>query len=274
MQLLGLEKGVGALKYKIGDVSRILGISTDLLRYYEKKGVVTPEKNKSNDYRYYDAWDINYLLDCLWFKNFGFSIEETAEMVRADTIASLQQEFLTKEDELRETIKRSELLLRRSEQYRADLEKAERLFGVCEITESPEMVCFINRFGDEYTVKESKDYAGRWLTVMPFNRRYFEVSEDTAGEFRWGFSLDRDYADRLDFDDSAPMKVIPPRRAVHTVFRSKGGKGGLDASLTDYMRDFARENGYDGSGSIFGVLLASIAEQELTGYFEAWLPIE
>ena len=27
------------MKYKIGDVAKILGISPDLLRYYEKKGV-------------------------------------------------------------------------------------------------------------------------------------------------------------------------------------------------------------------------------------------
>ena len=44
------------MKYKIGDVARILGISTDLLRYYEKKGVVRPVKDKANDYRYYEAW--------------------------------------------------------------------------------------------------------------------------------------------------------------------------------------------------------------------------
>ena len=59
------------MRYKIGDVSRILGISTDLLRYYEKKGVVQPQKDKNNDYRYYDTWDINFLIDCLWFKRFG-----------------------------------------------------------------------------------------------------------------------------------------------------------------------------------------------------------
>ena len=29
------------MKYKIGDVARILGVSPDILRYYEKKGVVT-----------------------------------------------------------------------------------------------------------------------------------------------------------------------------------------------------------------------------------------
>ena len=41
------------MRYKIGDVAKILGISPDLLRYYEKKGVVKPVKHRSNDYRYY-----------------------------------------------------------------------------------------------------------------------------------------------------------------------------------------------------------------------------
>ena len=63
------------MRYKIGDVAKILGISPDLLRYYEKKGVVKPVKDRSNDYRYYEPWDINFLIDCLWYKNFGFGIE-------------------------------------------------------------------------------------------------------------------------------------------------------------------------------------------------------
>ena len=82
-------------KYKIGNVARILGISPDLLRYYEKKGVVKPTKDVHNDYRYYDFWDINFLLDCLWFKNFGFSIEQISEMVRipsAEELSSLFEE--------------------------------------------------------------------------------------------------------------------------------------------------------------------------------------
>ncbi len=76
-------------RYKIGDVAKILGISPDLLRYYEKKGVVTPTKDATNDYRYYDFWDINFLLDCLWFKKFGFSIDQIAEMVRISTAEEL-----------------------------------------------------------------------------------------------------------------------------------------------------------------------------------------
>ena len=93
------------MRYKIGDVARILGISTDLLRYYEKKGVVTPQKDKTNDYRYYDTWDINFLIDCLWYKRFGFGIPQVAYMVtdcyHGDLISLLDEKSDQMEAELR-----------------------------------------------------------------------------------------------------------------------------------------------------------------------------
>ena len=102
----------------ISKFSKAAGISAYTLRYYEKKGVVKPTKDPDNDYRYYDAWDINFLMDCLWFKNFGFSIEQIAEMVRIPSARQLSTLFYEKEDELRATITRCELLLRRSEEHR------------------------------------------------------------------------------------------------------------------------------------------------------------
>ena len=138
------------MKYKIGEVSRILGISADLLRYYEKKGVVHPEKNRSNDYRYYDSWDINFLTDCLWFKNMGFSIEQIADIVRIPGVDALDELFRGKEEELEESIRRGQLLLRRSREQREDLERARTLLGRCEEAERPETLLFLNRMGENY----------------------------------------------------------------------------------------------------------------------------
>ena len=99
------------MQYKIGDVARILGISTDLIRYYEKKGVVTPVKDKNNDYRYYDTWDINYLIGCLWFKNFGFNIDHIADMVSDFSYANLLDDIGQKTEEIEETIRHQEPFL-------------------------------------------------------------------------------------------------------------------------------------------------------------------
>ena len=49
------------MKYRTKEVSRITGIPVDTLRYYEKIGVISPKIDEKNHYRYYNAWDINFL---------------------------------------------------------------------------------------------------------------------------------------------------------------------------------------------------------------------
>jgi DNA-binding transcriptional MerR regulator len=268
------------MRYKIGDVARILGISTDLLRYYEKKGVVTPTKDKSNDYRYYDAWDINFLMDCLWFKNFGFSIEQIADMVRTVSTGELMDMFEDKETELRETIRRCQLLLHRSEQRRQEIERIPLLLKKCAIAESPDMVRYLNRVGDEYPVEANLEpMARKWLAYMPFNSRYFEISDASlrAGKdrgYRWGFALDMEYVAKLDFDPAPPVVRKPPRKSIHTIFRSRG-RGGFSPRLLGYALEYADKNGLVITGPAQGILLASTVEDDvLGGFFEAWIPIE
>ena len=268
-------------KYKIGEAARILGISPDLLRYYEKKGVVSPEKDQNNDYRYYDFWDINFLMDCLWFKNFGFSIEQIADIVHIPSTAELDAMLLDKEKELRRTMNRCRLLLQRSEEHRRDLARIDTLLYRCEIADSPEFIRFINRVGNSYMVMDGlQDMARPWLRVLPFNHRYFEINADaelpgTEENYRWGFSLSRDYAEALDFEITPPMKVIPSRKSIHTIFKNPGGRGGFAPGLLQYALDYAEAEGIRIFGPVCGVLLASVLENDvLTGYFEAWIPIE
>ena len=269
------------MKYKIGDVARLLGVSTDILRYYERKGVVTPEKDENNDYRYYNTWHINFLTDCLWFKNFGFSIEQIADMVRIPSVRELGQLFLQKEDELRATIRRCELLLRRSAEHRSELENMEKLLYKCEIAQSPEMVRFVNRVGNNLAMNPATQAAAKqWLEVLPFNHRYFEMAGESLlpgreDDYRWGYCLSMDYVKELGFEISPPMIVLPSRKCIHTVFKNTGGEGGFSPSLLQYTLDYARREGIAVYGPIHGVLLASVLEDDvLTGYFEAWIPIE
>ena len=180
------------MKYKIGDVARILGVSPDILRYYEKKGVVTPMKGENNDYRYYDAWDINFLMDCLWFKNFGFSIDQIADIVRIPSISELDGMLSAREEELRAVIARTQLQIKRMEEHRHDLAKIDRLLYRCEISESPEFVRFINRVGNAYDIGGGlKGLAQQWLKALPFNHRYFEMNAGGSMWTRWALRSSR-----------------------------------------------------------------------------------
>ncbi len=267
-------------RYRIGDVAKILGISPDLLRYYEKKGVVKPVKDKTNDYRYYEAWDINFLVDCLWFKNFGFGIEQIAHIVSDCSYDELLTTMEAKREEIRALIERQKLLLRRAEQYCDELTRATALLGQCDICPSPEIVRYLNRYNFLYDKSPDLQQLGQeWLQYMPFIHRCFEIEREVlisrGNEYAWGFSLGMDYVREFQVQVNPPVMHLPGGEpCLHSVFKS-AGKDQFAPRHMDYMIRYAGEHDLRITGNARGNLLCSVLENgELTGYFEVWIPIE
>lgn len=262
------------MQYKIGDVSRILGVSSDLLRYYEKKGVVTPVKDKQNDYRYYDAWDINFLIDCLWFKSFGFGIPQIAHMVADADYPALVSELGEKQVELMDSIHHQELLLRRLRKHCEQVFRVKDAQGKCDIVPSPEVVCYLNRYNSDYdNSSEMQALSKQWLPYMPFLQRYFEMIEEPSRGYAWGFSLEMDYVNEFAVPVDPPVRHKPSVESIHSVFKSSG-KDAFSPSHIDYLYDYALQNGYSVAGNAQGNLVCSVLEDGVnTGYFEVWLPV-
>lgn len=266
------------MQYKIGDVARILGISTDLLRYYEKKGVVTPTKDKQNDYRYYDAWDINFLIDCLWYKSFGFGIQQIAYMVSECYHGDLLDMLAEKKDELQDVIHHQELLLRRINQHLEQVKRVKELDGKCDISPCPEVICYLNRYDTDYdNSAEMQKLSKQWLMYMPFLQRYFEMPIDPGNEqahhYAWGYSLEMEYVNEFSVPVNPLVKHQSSVECVHSVFKSSG-KDAFTSKHIEYLYDYAAENGYTVCGYARGNLVCSIVDDgKLTGFFEVWLPV-
>jgi DNA-binding transcriptional MerR regulator len=267
------------MRYKIGDVSKILGISPDLLRYYEKKGVVKPVKDQNNDYRYYEPWDINFLIDCLWFKNFGFGLDQVAHMVSSCDLEELTGIMAGKETEIEETIRRQELLLRRARQHIREVSQVKSMIGHCDLVDAPEVYRYLNRFNSQFDrSKPLQELTHQWLEYMPFTHRCFSIQESdlksAQDNYAWGFSLGMDYVRDLNVPLNEPVVHLPAVPAIHSAFTSSG-KGAFSPRHLDFMLDFAEEQGLEVCGSARGNLVCSVLDEEekLTGYFEVWLPV-
>lgn len=74
-------------QFTIGDVSKRLGISRDSLRFYEKKGIISPQKLE-NGYRCYSYEDIRRLLDIMFYRRLNFSIEDINQIVHQSSFGS------------------------------------------------------------------------------------------------------------------------------------------------------------------------------------------
>ncbi len=68
---------------KIGEVSETLGISVSNIRFYEKKGLIGPDRDKESKYRNYSEEDISELKQIIVLRKMGVTIEAITEVLKA-----------------------------------------------------------------------------------------------------------------------------------------------------------------------------------------------
>ena len=71
------------MKYSIGEIANLLGISIVAVRNYEKCGLIEPQRNEQNNYREYNAIDLNLIRRARTYMSYGFSLGESTYMLRA-----------------------------------------------------------------------------------------------------------------------------------------------------------------------------------------------
>lgn len=47
--------------YTIGELAKILGVTAETIRYYERKNIIQPVHDENSGYRYYTAWDLHMI---------------------------------------------------------------------------------------------------------------------------------------------------------------------------------------------------------------------
>jgi len=77
--------------YSIGEVAKILNISTSKLRYYDKNDIISPEIRKENGYRYYSESQLWKLNNIRSLRNLGVSLNEIIDFLNTRSIKKTKE---------------------------------------------------------------------------------------------------------------------------------------------------------------------------------------
>jgi two-component system chemotaxis response regulator CheY len=87
--------------YSIGEISKLVKISSDTLRYYDEIQLLNPDYiNPSNNYRFYDEEQVKDLLYIMDLKSYGFNLEEIKVIIQLSDEAKIKKLFAKKKAEL------------------------------------------------------------------------------------------------------------------------------------------------------------------------------
>lgn len=269
------------MEYKISEVSKILNIPIDTLRFLETKDIVKPRKNDNNNYRFYEAWDINFLIEYKKFRSFDFSISEVKEILHSDNLDSFVEKINGRQEYFEEKLKYYTLLKQKNEEYISSLNNIKNKIWECSFTKHPEIYYFMNRFN--YTFETKDKFGGlfeNWLNYFPFIDTIVEMKLDSVinrninNDYEWGFAIKKEYAEAFNILLNDKVKHVESVQSVYTVICAEDS-GSFTLKLLDKALKFIEDNGYQLVGSVIGNLLARVHEPDgYRRYIEVWLPIE
>ena len=81
--------------YSIGEVANIFKISTNKVRFYEKKGLIIPKRDDENDYRYYTNNDLIKLQTILMYRELNLPVESIKDLFQDESKDNALNHFYT-----------------------------------------------------------------------------------------------------------------------------------------------------------------------------------
>lgn len=243
------------MQYSIGDVSKILNISKEMIRYYEKQGALKPTRIEDNNYRMYSTMDIFFLMEMIRYQSFGLTIKEVTELVRdhymdhyADYLEGyyqqLQKEIVYK-SLLKERVKEMSIRARTSQ---LNLEK----YWFKEIP-SMDLVFLCTELNDDY----DKILLGEDVRASLFQEENFTFFESMVifeeGKNTWWYGINQDYADALSLNYDYGRKL--EQKLCLCTMIDMGEVGAFSRSMLDPVMEYAEKNGYVIDGMIRGMIV-------------------
>lgn len=269
------------MKYSISDIANLLGISIVTVRNYEKCGLIEPERNEQNNYRQYNAIDMNLIRRARSYMSYGFSLNDATDMLKSDDLLTLAEHLERIEPEIEKRMMREYQLLSFVRQHAAYLKRLSVSCGECTIEMSPAFYGFTYREGIHILEDEELHrMTRRWNDIRPFAET-FQVFlracfEDGKMRNHTGLCIEAQYAALFDIHEDQYVRYYPSRKSVHAIV---GYTFEPDIDYSDFefrfAADWIRERNLKIVGDAVGrVLHTSKSTGSWLHYIEIWVPVE
>ena len=268
------------MKYKINEVSKITGIPADTLRYYEKIGVVNPKIDEKNRYRYYEAWDINYIFDYLNYRKLEFSSKEALRFIYESTLPEQLRMLDLKAEYYQGKIAHYRRLKDRNEDIIRQVSELSHTSGRITIERTPayRYICYredYSFFGFEQYMEELH----QWFKNIELTENAIIIpqkvmEERSTNNYLWSLLVEESDYESLSLPATDNVEVIGSSLCVRMTVVA-GGEGTFHYSLLDPAMEYIRKHRFRLAGDPFGILLIrSHDEAGMHRYFQFYLPIE
>ena len=257
-------------EYLIGDVARMVGLSRDALRFYEKKGIINARK-KDNGYRYYSEDDIYKLMYILYQRKMNTSLEE---IEGGRSMESRRKRIKQRMAEEEETIRMHQQAIARLKLVQRDMDHIEESLNRYSL----------RRFPKAYIMGQCRDLQHglrEWFrlasTISGLDMTYFynELTYNGRELTQHGTQLlfYKELEDQLgDAFDPSRYALTEEKMCIYTVLTSRETLPSPE--MVSCMVGWGRKHGIEAEGRVYANDMTSFFDEDgATFCLELYMPV-
>ena len=263
--------------YSISKTSRVLNISSELLRHYERLGLIHPVR-KENGYRYFSFKEIDKLQGIRRYRNMNFSLDQMDKLIYTAGYEEVGELYAASLAKTQQQLIWDQELLRATEMIIEDWKEIGEGTGKCRQTVSRDILRVDMRHRDSIDETLELDEVGEWIEKLPvvfispaFSR---EAILSGSGDVSFGYAVETEIFDRLGLKHIEGEQHIPPCRCVTTIVYSCA-ENYIGAHSLAPVVEYCREEGLNICGNAWGVTIGNCSREGVTyRYHRVFVPVE
>ncbi|MEG1089643.1 MAG: MerR family transcriptional regulator [Bacteroidales bacterium] len=272
--------------YHIGEIAKFYKVSTDTIRLYDKKGILSPMKNETNNYRTYTRENLLCMDYIMRLRKMGIPLSTIDKVLNEYLIDDLCSTFENQNIKVQEEIEKLQIAQKTIEQHLEIFNRIKREEGKITVKKSPIFICrpICNTIMEELEV-----FSRLNKTKVPLFM-FLHKGVTPEGPLDYGENL-RDRNKRplnqeimLTIDDpdgsisSAPdfpkeqFKVLQPRLCLNVI-----GKEYINKKYDGFffLAKYIKENNIKTADfCVVRMLTTTENNKNETDYYDLWMPLE
>jgi len=121
----------------VGEIAKVLDISTEMIRFYVREGIITPKKNEQNNYWEYSSDDVMRLTDILFYRDQELTLKDIRSIFEGLEVERIGEIIEERKAEAIENIEKYQRMLKKLEDWQEYYEDELSLLGKFRICPMP-----------------------------------------------------------------------------------------------------------------------------------------
>ena len=247
------------MQYSIGKVSKLLGLSVEGIRKYEKSGIISSDRDDSSNYRKYSYLDIASLIRAKMYRSYGFSLKETQDLTNNCSLDEIAAAFKTKESELSQDILLLTEKIHFIEEQIEEIRSLESITGKVRICRMPAIYRMeFSHNGEIDFSDETVAVIQSWMEYAPF---VFFSSRYSGTDVYGGLAIRERYAGLFHIPEKHTEKGIIrylPSSLCLMLTVKEGDDGYSHAETLSALKEYASKHNFEISDDIIGQTITGV----------------